>query len=79
MLSSGSALAVDSQTLMALQFEGDLEGFMHSWDSCVMAMSQMPSCEFLHAVLEPQLRRCKELAPAFVNLDGADPDSSRII
>ena len=40
-----------------------------------MAMIQMPSYEFLHAVLEPQLRRCKALAPAFVNLDGADPDS----
>ena len=74
-LSAGAALAVDYQTLMALKFEGNLKGFMHSWDSCVMAMSQMPSYEFLHAVLEPQLRRCKALAPAFVNLDGADSHS----
>ena len=29
-LSAGAALAVDYQTLMALKFEGDLKGFMHS-------------------------------------------------
>ena len=29
-LGAGAALAVDCQTLMALKFEGHLEGFMHS-------------------------------------------------
>ena len=50
-LSAGAALAVDYQTLMALKFEGDLEGFMPSLDFCVVAMFQILSYEFLHAVL----------------------------
>ena len=56
-LNEGAALAVDYQILTTLKFHGDLEGFMHSWDSCIIAMSQAPNPELLHAVIEPQLRR----------------------
>ena len=40
---------------------------------CFVSMSDVPSPEFLHALLDPQLRSCKQLEPAFVHLDGGAP------
>ena len=31
-LSAAATLAIDLQTLIALKFNGDLEGFMRAWD-----------------------------------------------
>ena len=72
-LSAAATLAIDLQTLIALKFNGDLEGFMRAWDFCILATSEVPTPDFLHAVLDPQLRNCKQLERAFAHLDGAEP------
>ena len=46
---------------------------MRAWDSCFLSMSEVPNPEFLHALLDPQLRSFKQLEPAFVHLDGGEP------
>ena len=40
---------------------------------CFVSMSDVPSPEVLHALLDPQLCSCKRLEPAFVHLDGGAP------
>ena len=72
-LSAAATHAIDLQTLMALRFTGDLEGFMRAFDFCFVSMSDVPSPEFFHALLDPQLRSCKLLKPAFVHLNGGAP------
>ena len=72
-LSAAATLAFDLQTLIALKFNGGLEGFMRAFDFYILAMSEVPTPDFLYAVLDPQLRNCKQLERAFAHLDGAEP------
>ena len=46
--------SIDLRTLMEIKYVGDLEGFMRAWDSNVVAMSDVPPPDFLHALIEPQ-------------------------
>ena len=69
-LGAAGPLAVDLQTLMHLKFNGDLESFIHAWDACLLAIEAVPVPNFLLSLLEPKLRECKQLSPAFAHLDG---------
>ena len=71
-LSAAATRAIDFQSLMNLKFSGDLQGFLHAWDACLLAISPVPGPELLYALLEPKLRDCKQLGPAFAYLDGAE-------
>ena len=46
---------------------------MRAWDSTILAMSDVPPPDFLHALIEPKLRACKQMDPVFTILDGNDP------
>ena len=72
-LSAAATHAVDLQTLMHLKFSGDVESFIHAWDACLLAILPVPEPNFLLSLLEPTLRDCKQLSPAFARLDGAEP------
>ena len=68
-LDHGAALAIDYQTLIGLQFNSDLAGFLASWDACLMGMSERPSDKMLWAILNNQLRKCAAIKPVFINID----------
>ena len=72
-LSAAVTRSIDLRTLMELRYGGDLEGFMRAWDSTIVAMSESPPVDFLLALLEPQLRVCKQMDPLFIILNGNDP------
>ena len=38
-----------------------------------MAIDPVPYPNFVFSFLEPKLRECKQLSPAFAHLDGAEP------
>ena len=76
-LSAAATHAIDFQSLMNLKFTGDLEGFLQAWDTCILAISFVPSPDLLHSLFGPKLRACKQLQPAFAVLDGNDPFSKR--
>ena len=71
-LSAAATHAIDFQSLMKLKFSGDLEVFLNAWDACLLAISQVLDPGFLYALLEPKLRDCRQLGPAFAHLDGAE-------
>ena len=75
-LSAAATHALDLQTLMHLKFSGDLESFIHAWDASLLAISNVPDPDFLFSLVEPKLRECKQLGPAFAHLDGAEPISN---
>ena len=58
-MSAAATLAIDLQTLMALMLKAGLAGCMRAWDFCILAMSEVPSSDFLRALLDPQLRNRK--------------------
>ena len=72
-LSAAATHAVDFQSLMNLKFTGNLEGVFNAWNTCSLGLSPVPDPDFLHALLEPKLRDCRRLGPAFAHLDGAEP------
>ena len=41
-LDRGQALHVDISTLLALEFKGDLEGYLDALDAALMSMTKMP-------------------------------------
>ena len=45
---------------------------MRAWDSSIVAMSDVPPPDFLHALMEPQLRLCKHMDFVFASQDGND-------
>ena len=75
-MSAAATHAVDLQTLIHVKFNGDLESFIHAWDACLLAISPVTGPDFFYALLEPKLRECKQLSPAFAHLDGAEPLSN---
>ena len=76
-IDKGQSVHVDLNSLLKIEFDGDLELFLDTFDHCLLNLHVPPTEELLHAILEPQLRRCKGLAPAFLAYDAAD-DSSAI-
>ena len=58
---------------MEFKYAGDLEGFMRAWDLIIVAMSDVPPPDSLNALIETQLRACKQMDPVFTILDGNDP------
>ena len=75
-LSAAATHAIGFQSLINLKFTGDLKGFLQSWDTCILVISLVPSPDLLHSLLEPKMRECKQLQPAFAHLDGNDPFSN---
>ena len=70
-------MCIDLSALVQLTFQGDLEGFLAACDYTIMALQKLPEEEFLLALLETQLRKCKALGPAFVVFDGAEEGSKQ--
>ena len=71
-------MSIDYSMLMQMSLQGDLESFLAAWDYAIVALSEQPLNKLFHALLMPQLRKCKALGPAFVVYDGAeDGDSKR--
>ena len=68
----GGALQVDITKLMALEFKGDLESYLDQLDLIQENCLKQPDDDLLHAFIEPQLRKCRALAPEFVTYDRAD-------
>ena len=80
-LDHGQALHVDLTMLMKLEFKVDLEVYLNALDGILMGLAKPPDEELLHALVEPQLRKCKALAPDFVSYgraaDGAEERTSK--
>lgn len=74
-IDKGQALQVDLAGLLALEYKGDLEAYLDLLDAKLLNLQKHPDEEMLHAIVEPQLRKCKALAPEFVTYDRAKPDA----
>ena len=49
-LSAAATHAVDLQTLIHIQFSGDLKSFIHVWDACLLAMSPVLGPDFIYSL-----------------------------
>ncbi len=74
-LERGQATQVEMTRLMAHKFDGDLELYLDGLDTILLQFQKEPEESFLLALVEPQLRKAKFLAPDFVFYDRALPDS----
>ena len=71
----GQAQQVDLSALNALEFKGDLEGYLDQLDSILSGMVKPPDEDILHILVEPQLRKCKAMIAEFLAYDLA-PEGS---
>ena len=71
-IDSGTQMQVDLSSIMTLKFENDLEIFLDKLDYVLLEANTSIPEELLYAIIEPELRKCKELAPDFVALDATD-------
>ena len=68
----GQMKQVELPQQIVLEFKGDLEAYLDGSDSRLLRLVSKPDEDVLHALIEPQLRRCKALAPEFVTYDRAE-------
>ena len=71
----GQVRHVDLAALIQLQYRNDLEAYLDDVENVLLGMSKMPDPELLHAIVVPQLRKCKALEPEFVSYDRASEGS----
>ncbi|CAK0824602.1 unnamed protein product, partial [Prorocentrum cordatum] len=72
----GAATQVDLTTLMKHEFQGDLSLNLDGLDAILEHLRDPPDEALLHAVVVPQLRKCKPLAFDFELYDRADEGST---
>jgi hypothetical protein len=58
---------------MQLEYKGNLEQYLDKLDSLLLNLAKEPDEEFLHAIVESQLRLCKAMVSDFMMYDAA-PD-----
>ena len=68
-IDSGTQMQLDLSKINTLKYDGDLEIFLDKLDYVLLDVNTSIPEEFLYAVIEPELRKCNELAPNFVALD----------
>jgi hypothetical protein len=71
-IDSGTQMQVDLTSIMSLKFETDLGIFLDRLDYILLEANTSIPEEFLYAIVEPELRKCRDLAPDFVALDATD-------
>ncbi|CAK0813605.1 unnamed protein product, partial [Prorocentrum cordatum] len=74
-IESGQKSSIDVTTFVNLRFHGDLEAYLDMLDYILMGLTRQPDEELIVAIVEPQLRLCRDLAPTFVAFDGAEEGS----
>ena len=71
---SGQKSTIDVTLSVTVNFHGDLEPYL-DLDYTLMGPTRQPDEELIMAIVEPQLRLCRDLAPTFVTSDGAEEGS----
>ena len=70
-LQSGRATQIELTQLLDHHYQVDLESYLDGLETILIAMHKPPDEDMLHAIIEPQLRKCTALQPEFVQYDGA--------
>jgi hypothetical protein len=76
-IDSGTQMQMDLTSVMSLKYEGDLEIYLDKLDFILLEADTAIPEQFLYAIIEPELRKCKELAADFVYLDSTDDGDPR--
>ena len=71
-IDSGTQMQVDLTSIMSLKFDTDFEVLLSRLDYVLMEANTSIPEEFLYASIEPELRKCRDLAADFVALDATD-------